>query len=400
MAKRKQFEVAFGSDAFLDVIANMVGILIILIVIAGLRVSRAPVRAVNASPAEPVDAEAAVEEPLAIPTSPTPFAFAPQLPPEFSPEELENLFGDKPVPVPPTIAVAAPLELPHLPALATPQAPQELVSEATQLEASLVGLRQQLEASSTESQQHQDHAARIVKSLEQLKSQAADAVSALHNQRVHLQAVEDQLKSRESAVAQFQVAIDARKEAAPPVENLEHRLTPIGQSVDGEELHFRLEGNRVSHVPVLDLAGLVKQDIERRREIIFNRSFYKGQVGPRDGYRLEYLVQREGDTLAGEMRYGVGVIRIEVSSWVIVPDRTLESESLEEATQPESRFIRALRKAKGNTTITLWVYPDSFELHRKLKELIHNTGFAVASRPLPAGIPIAGSPDGSKSISQ
>ena len=36
-------ELGFGSDSFLDIIANIVGILIILIVVAGMRVSNAPV---------------------------------------------------------------------------------------------------------------------------------------------------------------------------------------------------------------------------------------------------------------------------------------------------------------------------------------------------------------------
>ncbi len=41
--RRQRQELEFGSDSFLDVIANMVGIIIILIVIAGLRVSQAPI---------------------------------------------------------------------------------------------------------------------------------------------------------------------------------------------------------------------------------------------------------------------------------------------------------------------------------------------------------------------
>ena len=41
--RRPKGELQFGSDSFLDVVANIVGILIILIVIAGLRVSQTPV---------------------------------------------------------------------------------------------------------------------------------------------------------------------------------------------------------------------------------------------------------------------------------------------------------------------------------------------------------------------
>ena len=44
--RRGAGEVQFGSDSFLDVVANIVGILIILIVIAGLRISKTPLVAV------------------------------------------------------------------------------------------------------------------------------------------------------------------------------------------------------------------------------------------------------------------------------------------------------------------------------------------------------------------
>ena len=47
MSRRHHEETSFGSDSFLDVIANIVGILIILIVVAGVRVSRAPVLSIQ-----------------------------------------------------------------------------------------------------------------------------------------------------------------------------------------------------------------------------------------------------------------------------------------------------------------------------------------------------------------
>jgi hypothetical protein len=42
MSRRHSGENEFGSDSFLDVLANMVGILIVLVVIAGIRVVRGP----------------------------------------------------------------------------------------------------------------------------------------------------------------------------------------------------------------------------------------------------------------------------------------------------------------------------------------------------------------------
>ena len=49
------------------------------------------------------------------------------------------------------------------------------------------------------------------------------------------------------------------------------------------------------------------------------------------------------------------------------------------------------------TTVTIWVYPDSFDDFRTLKAELFKLGYLTAARPLPAGHPIGGSPDGSRS---
>jgi hypothetical protein len=52
------------------------------------------------------------------------------------------------------------------------------------------------------------------------------------------------------------------------------------------------------------------------------------------------------------------------------------------------------------TTVTIWVYPDSFEQFRTLKAELFKQGFLTAARPMPAGHPIGGSPDGSRSAAE
>ena len=54
----------------------------------------------------------------------------------------------------------------------------------------------------------------------------------------------------------------------------------------------------------------------------------------------------------------------------------------------------------GRHTITLWVYPDGFELYRDLRDQLHARGYLVAGRPLPTNVPIRGSPGGTTSASQ
>ena len=83
--RRPKGELQFGSDSFLDVVANIVGILIILIVIAGLRVSQTPVmihrqkvvpEETPSTPSVPMPLVAAVLPPPAVIADPVP-AFAP-----------------------------------------------------------------------------------------------------------------------------------------------------------------------------------------------------------------------------------------------------------------------------------------------------------------------------------
>ena len=52
------------------------------------------------------------------------------------------------------------------------------------------------------------------------------------------------------------------------------------------------------------------------------------------------------------------------------------------------------------TTVTLWVYPDSFDEFRQVKADLFKLGYLVAGRPMPDGTPIGGSPDGSRSSAE
>ena len=52
------------------------------------------------------------------------------------------------------------------------------------------------------------------------------------------------------------------------------------------------------------------------------------------------------------------------------------------------------------TTITVWVYPESFGEFRKLKERLFQEGFLCAARPLPENMRIGASPRGSSSAAQ
>jgi hypothetical protein len=74
---------------------------------------------------------------------------------------------------------------------------------------------------------------------------------------------------------------------------------------------------------------------------------------------------------------------------------------MREALQPGSEFNATLQGLNPDrTTVTVWVYPDSFNAYRELKQYLFGRGFLCAARPLPADHPLGGSPNGSRSSAQ
>ena len=127
---------------------------------------------------------------------------------------------------------------------------------------------------------------------------------------------------------------------------------------------------------------------------------HHAQIGPIDGFSLKYIMQRDSLSAMDELRNGPGMYRISIVHFEIEPQRDLVTETTDKALTPGSRFYGALLEAPADTTMTFWVYPDSFEIYGKLRALCHQENFLVAGRPLPEGVPIAGSPTGSRSSGQ
>jgi hypothetical protein len=128
----------------------------------------------------------------------------------------------------------------------------------------------------------------------------------------------------------------------------------------------------------------------------------RGERDPEFGARFYrslavLLSHRLRDTVK---RLGYGAYRIGISHWEIVPEPDLKSETPEEALRRGSKFALAVRTAPDNATLTFWIYPDSFHAYRILQAACQAESFIVAARPLPDGVSIAGSPDGTRSAGQ
>lgn len=353
-------EVGFGSDSFLDIIANIVGILIILIVIAGVRLSQVP-------PEEWVDeATPVVETP---PSAPVEVAQAPiPLVPEPEPEPVE--------PSPELVHQAKLLE-------------QDVAS----LESAAAKKAAEFEAAKRRYHQLQQQIAQNQEAL----TKSEQGVQAGEQSLAELQA---QLEKDRIRLNQLRALVTQAEKEGPPVKAIRHKVTPIGRQVDGNELHFRLAEDKVAYVPLEELLERLKPQITRHKERLLKSNQFEGQVGPVEGFTMQFIVERQQLGVLEEMRHGQGMVRIGVSEWQIDAEPDLEAETAAQAVKNGSRFQRTLARANPGVTLTFWVYPDSYGLFRVLKEQAHEYGFTVAARPLPKGVPIAGSPRGTRSSGQ
>lgn len=180
--------------------------------------------------------------------------------------------------------------------------------------------------------------------------------------------------------------------------------TPIGRIVDNDEIHFHLRQGRVACVPVEKLVLAARDDARRKADKLVDHDDLPElteTVGPVDGFRFRYTVERfdRVEELPGGR--AVRHTGLRITEWTVIPVTAELGEAVDEALAPDSALRRVLAGHKSDkTTVTLWVYPDSFDAFRLLRKELHRLGFGVAARPLPEGVMIAGSPKGSKSMAE
>ena len=393
MSRRRQSpELEFGSDSFLDVIANIVGILIILIVIVGMKVARQPLEnSVAAVPAAEVIEKTTNTEQT------TQLQRRQQLLDQIT--ELGNLQQL-------AMQLEAELERWLSNAVTLEGTIQEETGDRELLRLQLVSASQQLERTKQREKSIADHHKAMTAALEVLRGQIGENKALLDQTSRANAAATAQSELIEKAIQvtgfETQQLAELLEQATQPSENaprLRHRLQPVGQKVEEGELHFRVADNRISHVPLEELIERLKTQILNRRSTVIRMPKYEGMVGPISGYRMNYVVERANLSPLESLQYNGG-IRVGVSRWTIEPDIEIPSETIGDAIRPGSRFRQLVETARPGSAVTLWIYPDSFAGFSALREVAHGLQLQVAARPLPQGIPITGSPGGSQSTAQ
>jgi hypothetical protein len=187
----------------------------------------------------------------------------------------------------------------------------------------------------------------------------------------------------------------------PDVEEIECRPTPLAQAVTGKEVHLLLADDHVAVVPFEALLEQLKADIQENVWRLRDQDQLERTVGPLNGFRLRYWFVKT-DVIARGQGGTVMAGRVpQFSHCFFVPERSPTGEPAVEALRPNSELRQYLQRLNAQgTTVTIWTYPGNYDRLREVKRAIRELGFQIAVRPLPKGMPIGASRTGSESLTE
>lgn len=352
--RRTQREIPFSFDSFLDVVANVVGIILRLILVAW-------VGARSYHPDGGVVAPPIVQEQTAE-------AVDPHLPPDPLADEIEQRRREL------EAAQRRLLDQVHL----WEQAKDQKTQAATEL--------------STASER-----------VESLKGERAAAERAAAEHGKGVQTAVLSLPDLENRLQLVNTEIDGLKKLPLPPKNSLRYKTPVSQPLQSEELFFECHGGRVSVIDVGAMLEEMHRDRGEKAKLLATQWEVEGVTGSVGAFRMHYALERERGPVAGpagaapapesEFNYSV--------SWMIEPLNEERGEAEIAALQPGSDFRKVVDAIDPKVTaVTFWVYADSFPVYRRLRDLLHERDFVVAGRPMLEGMPIGSSRHGTASRGQ
>jgi hypothetical protein len=182
--------------------------------------------------------------------------------------------------------------------------------------------------------------------------------------------------------------------------DVEHFPTPMAKTVFGWETHFQLKAGRLAYVPWNRFIKLLQKDAPRHVWKLKDAARTTEMLGPVEGFRMKYTMINKRNAI--DTRQGSMVQRrVELEKFELTPISPSLGETVPAALKSGSNFLATIgQQDKDRGTITIWVYPDSFGQFREVRGYLHKRGYTCASRPLPSGHPIGGSPDGTRTVAQ
>lgn len=334
MTRRNSEEAGIGEDAFMDTIANLVGIMIILVVIVGARG----------------------------------YASAKSLAKETQQEKIDDL--------------KAPLEV------------------AKNLERDLEILSNELRRYDVEVAYRNAERLTLVDKKTVVEHQLNETVGQLDTKSQHSLALDNKLSELSAELEKITKQQGELPDSQRPILALQHLPTPMAKTVFGKEIHVMLRDSRVTVIPWDTLIEQLKSQVRTSVARQANRPKIEDTLGPIDGFMMRYrLLSKAG--LMSDGRVAAMGRMVELERFELEPTTEIFHESVAQSLGPGGRLRTELDASRsGHTTVTVWVYPESFSEYRTLRDQLFQEGFLSAARPLPRNMRIGASPNGSSSAAQ
>ena len=239
-----------GQDSFLDIVANLVGILIILVVIVG---AQAAVSWQNIEPTD--DQIAQIEE----------------------------------------VRDAAEKEA--------------LRAKNVQLENH--ELHRKLELEQQISSQLAANRHELLKRIEEAKAEMKSRESKLDRQQFEANQIVAEIEATRQKIHQVRYEFTALKHHAPIVETIEHFPTPIAKTVFSDEIHFQIKDGRIAYVPMNELITEMRNQWKVKANKLQSAENAWEIVKPISNFRLQYLLKASKST-KNPSSYGIQFQRFEI----------------------------------------------------------------------------------------
>jgi hypothetical protein len=333
-------QITTGQDSFLDIVANLVGVLIILVVVIGAQASSAWSSA--ESSAEPnTDRRQQIVKRLDAASS-----------------QLKSLESDN-------------------------NQIEKKIDDEMRVVANLTNTRHQMLVQLRIVEKEVE--ARRREKLKQLNDRQKAAL--LENER--RVALEDELANIRSELK----ALDAYQ---PKSETIDHYPNPIAKTVFTDEIHFQIRNGKIAFVPLNELVSRMKSEWKFKAEKLRGASRTLETVGPIENFRLQYELR---SVVAEPVHARRQMVRFE--RFTIFPTTERIGEAVTQSSLGQSRLVnRVSQLAPEKTTVSLWVYPDSFTQYNLVKDWLYEQGYQVACWPLDFDRRISGGPNGFRTSAQ
>jgi hypothetical protein len=349
--RRPTREIEFSFDSFLDLVANVVGIILRLILVAW--VAARSYHAVV--PTEPVEDTPALAEPIPLPDPTDPRI-----------GDLEKRRQ--------TLATRA----------------DDLKKQLSETKA-LAGTRTILETELAELMARDSELAKEKEKLDGTAREKADKAKSI------TLSTEELMERSKKLLAE----IDTVRKAPVQKHALRYR-TPVSKPLQTEQIMFEIRHGRITLIDTGALLDLAREHLNEK-EAALRKTWQVVDTTPAVGaFRLRYVIERERTVMDRmsptpsdtNFRYGL-------SGWEVVPIVENRGETADVALKPDSQFRRVIDALDNDATaVTMWVYADSFPTYRRLRDYLHERDVVVAGRPLLEGLPIQSSRDGTRSRGQ